>query len=46
MVILHVFLDSQSRDSAEVAKAINETSASVVEAIEQRGEATQGQTGN
>lgn len=40
------FLDSQSRDSAEVTKAINEASASVVEAIEQRGQATQGQTGN
>ena len=40
------FLDSQSRDSAEVSKAIEEASASVVEAIEQRGQATQGQTGN
>jgi hypothetical protein len=40
------FLDSQSRDSAEVSKAIEEASASVVEAIEQRGQATQGQNGN
>ncbi|MFS9293793.1 GH25 family lysozyme [Streptococcus vestibularis] len=39
------FLDSQSRDSAEVSKAIGEASASVVKAIEERGNATQGQTG-
>lgn len=39
------FLDSQSRDSAEVAKAIGEASASVVEAIENRAQATQGQNG-
>lgn len=39
------FLNSQSRDSAEVSKAINEASASVVKAIEERAQATQGQTG-
>lgn len=40
------FLNSQSRDSAEVSKAIEEASASVVKAIEERAETTQGQTGN
>lgn len=39
------FLDSQARDSEEVSKAINEASASVVKAIEDRAQATQGQTG-
>lgn len=39
------FLDSQSRDAAEVSKAIEEASASVVKAIEDRAQATQGQTG-
>lgn len=39
------FLNSQSRDSAEVSKAIGEASASVVKAIEERAQATQGQTG-
>ena len=39
------FLDSQSRDAAEVSKAIGEASASVVKAIEERAQATQGQTG-
>ena len=39
------FLNSQSRDSAEVSKAIEEASASVVKAIEERAETTQGQTG-
>ena len=39
------FLDSQARDSEEVSKAINEASASVVKAIEERAQATQGQTG-
>lgn len=39
------FIDSQSRDAAEVSKAIEEASASVVKAIEDRAQATQGQTG-
>lgn len=39
------FIDSQSRDAAEVSKAIEEASASVVKAIEDRAKATQGQTG-
>lgn len=39
------FIDSQSRDAAEVSKAIEEASASVVKAIEERAQATQGQTG-
>lgn len=39
------FLESQARDSEEVSKAINEASASVVKAIEERATATQGQTG-
>ena len=39
------FIESQSRDSEEVSKAINEASASVVKAIEDRAQATQGQTG-
>ena len=39
------FLDSQSRDAAEVSKAIGEASALVVKAIEDRAQATQGQTG-
>lgn len=39
------FIDSQSRDAAEVSKAIEETSASVVKAIEDRARATQGQVG-
>ena len=39
------FLASQSSDSAEVAKAIEGASASVVKAIEDRAQATQGQTG-
>lgn len=39
------FIDSQSRDTAEVSKAIEEASASVVKAIEDRAQATQGQTG-
>ena len=39
------FLESQARDSEEVSKAINEASASVVKAIEDRAQATQGQTG-
>lgn len=39
------FLSSQSSDSAEVAKAIEGASASVVKAIEDRAQATQGQTG-
>ena len=39
------FLESQARDSEEVSKAINEASASVVKAIEERAQATQGQTG-
>lgn len=39
------FLNSQSSDMAAVAKAINEASASVVKAIEERAQATQGQTG-
>lgn len=40
------FLDSQSRDAEEVSKAIQDASASVVKAIEDRAQATQGQTGN
>lgn len=39
------FIDSQSRDAAEVSKAIEEASASVVKAIEDRARATQGQVG-
>ena len=39
------FIDSQSRDAAEVSKAIEEASASVIKAIEERAQATQGQTG-
>jgi GH25 family lysozyme M1 (1,4-beta-N-acetylmuramidase)/surface antigen len=39
------FIDSQSRDAAEVSKAIEEASASVIKAIEDRAQATQGQTG-
>ena len=39
------FLNSQSNDTAAVSKAINEASASVVKAIEERAQATQGQTG-
>lgn len=39
------FIDSQSRDAAEVSKAIEEASASVVNAIEERAQATQGQNG-
>lgn len=39
------FLDSQSRDAEEVSKAIQDASASVVKAIEDRAQATQGQTG-
>ena len=39
------FLNSQSNDTAQVAKAIGEASASVVKAIEERAQATQGQTG-
>lgn len=39
------FIDSQSRDAAEVSKAIEESSASVVKAIEDRARATQGQVG-
>lgn len=39
------FLYSQSNDAAAVAKAIDEASASVVKAIEERAQATQGQTG-
>lgn len=39
------FLYSQSNDTAAVAKAIDEASASVVKAIEERAAATQGQTG-
>ena len=39
------FIDSQSRDAAEVSKAVEEASASVVKAIEDRAQATQGQTG-
>lgn len=39
------FIDSQSRDAAEVSKAVEEASASVVKAIEERAQATQGQTG-
>lgn len=37
------FIDSQSRDAAEVSKAVEEASASVVKAIEDRARATQGQ---
>lgn len=39
------FLYSQSNDAEAVSKAINEASASVVKAIEERAQATQGQTG-
>lgn len=39
------FIDSQSRDAAEVSKAVEEASASVVKAIEDRARATQGQVG-
>lgn len=39
------FLNSQSNDTAAVAKAIDEASASVVKAIEERAQATQGKTG-
>ena len=39
------FLNSQSNDTAAVSKAINEASASVVKAIEERAQVTQGQTG-
>lgn len=39
------FLYSQSNDTAAVAKAIDEASTSVVKAIEERAQATQGQTG-
>ena len=39
------FLNSQSNDTQAVAKAVSEASASVVKAIEERAQATQGQTG-
>lgn len=39
------FIESQSKDTEAVTKAINEASASVVKAIEDRAQATQGQNG-
>lgn len=39
------FIESQSKDTEAVTKAINEASASVVKAIEDRARATQGQVG-
>lgn len=39
------FIESQSKDTEAVTKAINEASASVVKSIEDRAQATQGQNG-